>query len=62
MMDNRMYWFNYDTNEYDFIDTPEDYAPYVPEGAARNLYHLYVNHMDKSPLEASPDTTLAVSS
>lgn len=47
-----MYWYNYDTNEYDYIDTPEDYATCVPEGAARNLYYLYVNHMDESPLDA----------
>ena len=52
-MDTRMYWYNFDTDEHDFIDAPEDYSPYVPEGAARNLYWLYVNHLGESPLDAA---------
>ncbi len=47
-----MYWYNFDTEEHDFLDTPEDYAPYVPKGAARNLFRLYVDHMGESPLDA----------
>jgi hypothetical protein len=48
-----MHWYNYDTEDYDFIDTPEDYSPYVPTGAARNLFHLYVDHKGWSQLDAA---------
>ena len=48
-----MFWYNYNTEDYDFIDTPEDYLPYVPTGAARHLFHLYVDKMGWSQLDAT---------
>lgn len=32
-------YYNFDTGQYDYHgETPDDLAPYVPQGAARNMY------------------------
>ena len=49
----KMFWYNFDTDDYDFIETPDDFSSYVPKGAARNLYHLYIERLDLSPLKAA---------
>ena len=47
------HWYNFDTDHYDFIAPIDlDYAPYLPKGPARNLYHLYIDHQGLSPLDA----------
>ena len=52
-MDTKMYWHNFVTGEYEYIDTPSDFTNYIPqEPAALNLYKLYIQHMGLSPLES----------
>ena len=49
-----MYWFNYKTGEYEYITCSQDFAPYIPQSpAAQNLYKLYVENMNLSPIEAA---------
>lgn len=51
---SEMYWFNYKTGEYEYITCPQDFAPYIPQSpAAQNLYKLYVENMNLSPIEAA---------
>ena len=47
-------WINFRTGETDYFDkAPEDFKDYIPQNeAAQTLYGLYVNHLERSPLEA----------
>ena len=48
---NRADWYNFDTDRYEFV-APTDFTPYIPRGPARNLYSLYVNDLNESPIDA----------
>ena len=50
--DNRAYWFNFDTEDFDFV-APTDFIPYLPRGPARDLYSIYVEDLNESPLDAA---------
>lgn len=52
-MESKMYWFNFKTNEYEFISCPTDFSDYIPqESAAQALYRLH-QKMGREPLEAA---------
>ena len=48
-------WHNFRTGETDYREegSIEDYGDYVPQGAGRSLYDLYVLHEKMNPLEAA---------
>lgn len=49
----KMSWYNYDTEKYEAIDTPDDFTSYIPNiPAARSLYSLLVK-MGNEPIEAA---------
>ena len=53
MSDNKFYWFNYKTGDYELIDTPSDFTNYIPQqDAAISLYKLYIQTGDPA-LEAA---------
>lgn len=46
-------WYNYQTQKHEFIATPTDLAPYIPQDpAAQGLFECYVGLGD-SPLIAA---------
>lgn len=50
---NEGYWFNFVTNQHEYINTPADFSAYLPQiPAAQNLYGLHLK-MDKTPIEAA---------
>lgn len=52
--ETRSYWFNFKTEEYEYIETPNDFHDYISqEPSAQSLYDLYIEHMGKSPLQAA---------
>ena len=52
-MDNKMYWYNFKTGKYDYIETPADFMDYIPQSpSAQSLYKLYIEARGKSPVEA----------
>ena len=41
--DNRSYWYNYQTEQHEYIETPTDFTAYIPQIlAAQELYSLYL--------------------
>ena len=50
---NKNYWYNFVTDEYEYIETPKDFSNYVPQLGGRGLYELYVNHMGMTPIDAA---------
>jgi hypothetical protein len=52
MKDNRMFWYNFATGEYEYIETPEDLSDYVPQIGGRGLYQVYVEQGSK-PIDAA---------
>lgn len=52
-MDNKGYWYNFKTESYEYIESPTDFADYIPQSPpAQSLYKLYIEIGD-DPLEAS---------
>ncbi len=55
-MDSCYYWYNYKTKQYEYIETPTDFADYIPDiPAAHGLYSVYLK-MGDVPLEAARKT------
>ena len=51
---DKMFWYNFKTEKTEFIDTPLDFANYLPqEPAALSLYKLYIEHKGFSALESA---------
>lgn len=53
-MDNRSYWFNFRTCQYDYRECPTDFRDYISQDpSAQALYRLYQDVRGDSPIEAA---------
>jgi len=51
--DSRGYWFNYATQQHEYIETPTDFTNYIPQQpAAIGMYRCYIE-MGMTPIEAA---------
>lgn len=47
-------WYNFVKKEYEYIDTPSDFSPYIPQDiASQNLYNLYISYEGLSPIDSA---------
>jgi hypothetical protein len=53
MKENKMYWFNFVTDKYEYIETSEDLSDYVPQIGGRALYQILVEQKGKNPIDAA---------
>ena len=60
-MQPEVFWYNFKTDAYEpHTEAPADLRDYLPQvPAAQSLYGLYVDDLDKSPLEAAKEVLLA---
>jgi hypothetical protein len=46
-------WYNYKTSEHELIETPTDFADYVPQSqSAQSMYRCYLE-LGETPIEAA---------
>lgn len=58
-MDNKSSWYNYKTGESEMIETPSDFADYIPQqNAAQNMYKTYLK-LGEEPIEAALKVLMA---
>ena len=59
MSDKMNNWFNYKTGEYETIETPSDFADYIPQqDAAQGMYKAYLG-LGKEPIKAALKVLMA---
>jgi len=53
MTDNRAYWYNFVTQQHDYIETPTDFTNYISQDqSAQGLYRCYLQ-MGDAPIDAA---------
>ena len=50
---DKSYWHNFRTGEYEYIETPEDFSDYIPQGSGVSLYKLLVEYKGMKPAAAA---------